>query len=516
MTTTTMGPARARWFAALARPRSRALEDAQQSLDAAALVTRIGGAASMLRSLGVAPGDRVALLGAPSVEFVVAVLAAQAIGAIAVPMSPRHTEGELVHVVSDSDPCVLVLESTQDPRLVSIGPERRRVGLDELARVDAAPLEPVALEDEAIALLIYTSGTTGRSKGVALPWRALIGNMAALGRAWHFGPDDVLSLALPLFHVHGLAIGIFAAMLHGVAVRLHPRFDPVQVVGDVADHGASVFMGVPTMYVQLLAHLAREPDDAAVLARARLFTAGSAALAPDVFHRFEAATGHAILERYGMTETLITLSNPYQGPRRVGTVGIPVQGVEIRVVDDDGRPQHAVDGRMGELQVRGSSLMQGYWRDDAATAAAFDGPWFRTGDVVTIDACGHLRIVGRSSTDIIKSGGFKLSAREVEDVLRDHAWVADIAVFAVADATWGEHVTAAILPAPGCPALAELRAVLTAFARAHLADYKCPRQWLLLDELPRNGMGKLEKSALRRRVERDYADDVDLRAIQAR
>ncbi|MBK8717327.1 MAG: AMP-binding protein [Deltaproteobacteria bacterium] len=160
--------------------------------------------------------------------------------------------------------------------------------------------------------------------------------------------------------------------------------------------------------------------------------------------------------------------------------------------------------------------MQGYWREDVATAAAFDGPWFRTGDVVTIDACGHVRIVGRSSTDIIKSGGFKLSAREVEDVLREHAWVADIAVFAVADATWGEHVTAAIVPAPGCPALAELHTVLTAFARAHLADYKCPRQWLLLDELPRNGMGKLEKSALRRRVERDSPDDVDLRAIQTR
>lgn len=509
-----MGPARARWFEALAHPRARALEDAARRLDAASLVGRIGAAASTLRDAGIVPGDRVALLGSPTLEFVIALLAVQTVGAIAVPMSPRHTAGELAHVIDDSDPAALVLEALDDPRLAGVDPQRRRIGLVALADDRRAPLRPAALDDDAIALLIYTSGTTGRSKGVALPWRALIGNMDALGRAWRFGRDDVLSLSLPLFHVHGLAIGIFAAMLQGVAVRLHARFDPAQVVTDVAEHGATVFMGVPTMYVQLLAHLEREPAAAEVLAGARLFTAGSAALAPDVFRRFEAATGHAILERYGMTETLITLSNPYDGPRRVGTVGLPVEGVEIRVVDDDGRTLAAGDPGMGELQVRGGSLLAGYWRDDAATAAAFDGPWFRTGDVVTRDDAGYVRIVGRSSTDIIKSGGFKLSAREVEDALREHPWVSDIAVFAVADATWGEHVTAAIVPAAACPSLAAARTELTAFVRTRLADYKCPRQWLLLDELPRNGMGKLEKRALRQRVESELPADADLRAIQ--
>jgi acyl-CoA synthetase (AMP-forming)/AMP-acid ligase II len=275
--------------------------------------------------------------------------------------------------------------------------------------------------------------------------------------------------------------------LHGTTIRLHPRFEPARIVADFAAHGATVFMGVPTMYVQLLEQLS--PDDARVLARARLFTAGSASLSPSVFARFEALTGHRILERYGMTETLITLSNPLVGERRPGTVGTPVAGVEIRIVD-------------GELQVRGDSLMRGYWNDRPAD---FVDGWFRTGDVALADPDGYVRIVGRLSTDIVKSGGFKLSTAEIEDVLREHPAVADVAVIGVADAKWGERVCAVIVPRGEPPT----REQLAAHCRAALADYKTPRQLVLVDELPRNAMGKVEKTRLRAAIDHDR--DVDLR-----
>ncbi|HWB81661.1 MAG TPA: AMP-binding protein, partial [Nannocystaceae bacterium] len=404
--------------------------------------------------LDVAPGERVALLGAPSLQLVVATLAVQYAGAIAVPLNPRHTAPELAHVLHDSGASRVLVDDTLRARVEPLA--RHIAALAPSHAGERAPPYPSA--DDDVALIIYTSGTTGPSKGVALPWRALASNMGALCRGWGFGPADVLSHALPLFHVHGLCIGIYGALLTGATILLHPRFDAAAIVADIRDRGATVFMGVPTMYVQLLEHLDRHPADAVPLSRARLFTAGSAALAPSVLVRFEELTGARILERYGMTETLITLSNPLHGERRAGTVGRPVDGVEIRIVDD-------------ELQVRGDSLMRGYWNNPSATAAAFVDGWFRTGDVAKQDPDGYVRILGRMSTDIVKSGGFKLSTAEIEEVLRDHPGVAEVAVIGVADAKWGERVVAVVVPRGGTPT----REQLASHCRAALADYKTPR-----------------------------------------
>ncbi|MBX7077594.1 MAG: AMP-binding protein [Nannocystaceae bacterium] len=500
---------RSRWFARVHAHAGVALDDGHARVQGPALAQRIGGVARALGDEGVQAGDRVALLGLPSTAQALAVLAVQAVGAIPVPLGTRHTTAELQHVVDDSGATVLLLGAELRERGNALASSARVLDRDAIVHASPSPLLPAPGDDEDAALLVYTSGTTGRSKGVVLPWRALVGNMEALGAAWGFCAADRLSLSLPLFHVHGLCIGIFAALLHGVSVLLHARFEPASTLADLRDRGATVFMGVPTMYVQWLEHLAAHPDDAAVLARARLFTAGSAPLPPRVFAEFARATGHAILERYGMTETLITLSNPLQGERRVGTVGVPVPGVRMRIVDE-----HDVEvarGTAGELQIAGSSLMRGYWRDADATAAALCGEFFRTGDIACEDPDGYVRIVGRASTDIIKSGGFKLSAREIEDVLREHPAVADVAIVAVTDARWGERVGAAIVPAAGAPALPELAASIRALARAQLADYKCPRQIVLLSLLPRNAMGKLDKRALRAQLEGGEPGDADAR-----
>jgi acyl-CoA synthetase (AMP-forming)/AMP-acid ligase II len=315
---------------------------------------------------------------------------------------------------------------------------------------------------------------------------------------------------LPLFHVHGLCIGVFAMLLARATIHVHAKFDPATLVADVRERGVTVFLGVPTMYVALLEHLGRHPQDAAVLGRARLFTAGSAALAPSTLAAFEGATGHRILERYGMTETLITLSNPLHGERRAGTVGTPVAGVEARIVGDDG--ELAAPGGPGELQIRGDSMMLGYWRNPEATAAALVHGWFRTGDVAVRDASGTIAILGRSSTDILKSGGFKISALEVEDALREHPQVADVAVLGLPDDRWGERVVA-VLEAATSIGLAELVDALAQHARSRLADYKCPRQWVVVDALRRNQMGKLEKTRLRADIE-GYVGDVDARRSQ--
>lgn len=484
------------------------LVSGDEHVHAAELITAVGRAAAALRARGITRGDRVAWLGPTDPDTVVGLLGVQAAGAIAVPLNPRHTPGELQHVVDDSDSVLVVAHPSLHDRVVDL--DRPHATSTEFTTVaDTAPaMPPCDVDDGDTALLVYTSGTTGKSKGVAIPWRALVSNMSALGSLWGVGPRDTCCVMLPLFHVHGLCIGIYAMLLAGATIHLHPRFDMGALVADFRDRGATVLLAVPTMYVALLEHLAVQPDGAAALRRARLFTAGSAPLSPAVLDAFEAATGHRILERYGMTETLITLSNPLHGERRPGSVGMPVPGVEIRVVGEDGSV--APPGVLGELQVRGDSIMSGYWRDAAATAAAFADGWFRTGDVVVRDADGRVRIVGRMSTDIVKSGGFKISTREIEDLLRTHALVHDVAVVGVADDRWGERVVAVVASA-AAGAIAGVVAALERHCREGLADYKRPRQWILVDALPRNAMGKVEKVQLRATIERDYVGDTDAR-----
>jgi len=282
-------------------------------------------------------------------------------------------------------------------------------------------------------------------------------------------------------------------LVNGLTLLLEPRFDAARVVEAFAREGATVFMGVPTMYVRLLEHLDAHPEAAAALRKARLFTAGSAPLPAADFEAFRAKTGHAILERYGMSETLFTLSNPYDGERRPGTVGLATPGCSVRIVDDEGRD--AADGELGEIVVKSDGMMSAYWGREADTAASFRDGWFLTGDVARRAPDGTVTIVGRKSVDVIKSGGYKIAAREIEDVLRRHPKVKDAAVVGLEDRVWGQRIAAALVLADGCEPGAAC-AEVAAFAAEHLADYKKPRDVVALPELPRNALGKVQKHLL--------------------
>lgn len=446
--------------------------------------------AAGLAAAGVSRGDCVASIAASSLDLLAANFAVYSLGGIYVPINTRYRSGEVAHILDHSGAVTAFVDELGAEVLAESGvPMYRTFAVHDPPRGTAKPI--VMPDDEAIAMLIYTSGTTGASKGVALSYRAIVANISALTELWGWSSADRQSLMLPLFHVHGLCIGVHGALLRRVDTVLHARFDPAALIDDVRARGASIFMGVPTMYALLLEHLDRHPHDAEPLRDVRLFTSGSAPLSVAHFERFRALTGHAILERYGMSETLITLSNPLEGERRPGSVGHPVPGCEIRVVEDEaGEP-----GR-GELYVRGNSLMSEYWADPEATARALEDGWFKTGDVVERDPDGYVRIIGRTSVDIIKSGGFKIAAREIEEALLEHPWVAEAAVFGVPDETWGQRIAAAVVLTASAPDDADLLGVLGPHVASRLADYKRPRQVVALPELPRNALGKLQKHLL--------------------
>jgi malonyl-CoA/methylmalonyl-CoA synthetase len=343
--------------------------------------------------------------------------------------------------------------------------------------------------------MLYTSGTTGRPKGVRLGHDALAATVTALHDAWRWRADDRLLHVLPLHHTHGVIVALLGALWAGAEIRFAP-FVAADVWDGFAD--ATVLMAVPTMYTKLMetfaaADVPRRERWAANARALRLCTSGSAPLPASLLGAFRAATGQTILERYGMTEIGMALSNPYDGPRVAGAVGRELPGVVIDIVDEAGRL--AATDQPGELRVRSPQMFSGYNRDPEATAASFDGEGrFRTGDVGARDAAGVIRLYGRTSVDIIKSGGYKLSALEIEAVLADHPAVAEVAVLGTPDATWGELVTACIVARPGAtPTLEELQT----FARSRLAGYKLPRALRLVDALPRNAMGKVQKQRLR-------------------
>jgi acyl-CoA synthetase (AMP-forming)/AMP-acid ligase II len=425
-----------------------------------------------LARLGVAPGDRVACFAEGDLDVIAALLACHALGAVWVPVNPGYQDAELCHVLEHSGASVVLCDG---PRRARAGPRARPLSS---WWTRGAPRSHRAQDDDP-ALLIYTSGTTGRAKGCPLSFGNIVAAVGALSALWELGPNDEVVHALPLFHVHGLCVALHGALLRGTRTRRLARFSPAAVV-DAVRAGGTVFMGVPTMYRRLLDHLDAHPADGPVLARARLFTAGSAALPADDLLAFERHTGHRIVERYGMSETLITLSNPLHGARKAGTVGKPIAGVSLRVVDD-------------ELWVKGPGVMRGYWQDPAATAAAFsaDG-YFQTGDTVAVDGEGYVTIVGRTSTDILKVGGYKLSTREIEDQLATHGAVREVAVVGVPDREWGQRVVACVVPRDPAtpPTLAELQ------AHVKLHEAKKPRGLCLLPSLPRNALGKVQKKLL--------------------
>jgi malonyl-CoA/methylmalonyl-CoA synthetase len=431
---------------------------------------------------------RVAVWATPTIETCVAVVGALLAGVPAVPINPKVGERELAHIVADSAPAgVLAASGTLLPEGLRSVP-RHEVTLEARAAGGAElPPEPDA---EAPALIVYTSGTTGAPKGVVLPRRAIVSTLDALAQVWQWTGDDVLVHALPLFHVHGLILGVLGPLRRGGTLHHLGRFSTELVARALAEDGTMLF-GVPTMYHRIAQEVDGDPQLVAALRQARLLVSGSAALPVADHVRIAAATGQRVVERYGMTETLMNTSTRADGDRKPGSVGLPLPGVEVRLVDDHGAPLQDA-GAVGEIQVRGPNLFTEYLNRPDATVEAFADGWFRTGDVGTRDPDGHYRIVGRKATDIIKSGGFKIGAGEIENVLLEHPAVAEVAVTGEPDDDLGERIVAWVVPVGAPP---EARELADHVARL-LTPHKRPRVVRFLESLPRNDMGKVMKRAL--------------------
>jgi malonyl-CoA/methylmalonyl-CoA synthetase len=436
-----------------------------------ALRERSGAVAGGLAKLGVRQGDRVGLYAANSVDWILAYIGGLRLGATMVPFNPAYKTAEVEHILGDADPILVVAD---EERAAGVEGRLPVVPLGDLPLDEPPPLPPLTAESPA--LIIYTSGTTGRPKGALLDHGNLLAQARGAIEAWRWTTADRLVHALPLFHVHGLAMGLHGSLLTGCEMTLID-FDTARVVTEL-EGGGSLFFGVPAMYQRLCDHLEEHPAD---LSRVRLFVSGSAPLPPELFRRCERLLGQPPLERYGITEGGIVVSNPYDGPRRPGRVGFPFAGVEVRL------------GGADEIQLKGGQVFSGYWRNAAATEESFVDGWFRTGDVGEIGEDGSLAIKGRIK-ELIISGGFNVYPREVELVLEAHPGVAEVAVVGLPSESWGEEVTAFVVPAGDPPPAAE---DLIAFAQERLAKFKCPRAVRFVDQLPRNAMGKVQRSLLK-------------------
>jgi malonyl-CoA/methylmalonyl-CoA synthetase len=425
-----------------------------------------------LRRQGVRPGERVALYAANSLDWVIAYLGVQRAGGVAVMVNPDYHSAEAEHILTDSDPIAVIAD---EPRAVVVHALKRGIiPLEDLP--EDHPPEMPSLSPDSPAALLYTSGTTGRPKGAVIDHGAFLAQGRGALEVWRWTKDDVLVHALPLFHLHGLGMGLHGTLLGGASARLIP-FTPQGVVAELTS-GGTMFFGVPSMYQRLCDWLEKNPTD---LTHVRVFVSGSAPLPPALFEHCARLLGQPPVERYGITEGGIVVTNPYGGPRQPGRVGLPFPGVEVRLGEQD------------EVLLKGGQVFRGYWQNPTATADAFtDDGFFRTGDVGEIGADGTLAIRGRLK-ELIISGGFNVYPREVEIVLETHPAVGEVAVAGVPSEAWGEEVTAYVVARPGVePDEAEI----IAFARERLATYKCPRRVVVIQELPRNAMGKVEKSKL--------------------
>jgi malonyl-CoA/methylmalonyl-CoA synthetase len=453
--------------------------------------------ANLLCGLGLRRGDRVAVQAEKSPEALFLYLACLRAGLIHVPLNTAYRSGELKHFLADAEPGVIVgqpqteaqlgeLAAISDARVLSLDENgagtcaQRAAGCDER-------FETVHLAADEVAAIIYTSGTTGRSKGAMVTHRNLISNARALVSTWEFSERDVLLHTLPIFHVHGLFVANHCALTSGAKLLWRRRFDPQAVVRDLPR--ATVFMGVPTYFTRLLTQSGFGREQCRAM---RLFVSGSAPLLAETFREFETRTGQRILERYGMSEAGMITSNPLRAERRAGTVGLPLPGVSVRIADESDRPLSA--GAAGAIQVKGDNVFRGYWRLPERTREEFTGDgWFRTGDIGTFDTDGYLSIVGRAK-DLIISGGYNVYPKEVELAIDQLPGVQESAVVGVPHPDFGEAVTAIVVPAKG----AELNeAGIVSALRSQLANYKLPKRVHIVDELPRNAMGKVQKNVLR-------------------
>ncbi len=456
-----------------------------------------------LQRWGLRKGDRVAFFLNSRVEFVIAYLAVIRLGAVVVPINLRYRRTEIGHILTDCTPRLLITEGAQRSILEEAGV---RVGAEDSTSLEAVldvdDIEqwssasekrslPAVLGDD-LALIIYTSGTTGRSKGAMITHNNVLATVTGLLSAWAWEPDDRLLLCLPLFHVHGLIVGLHCALAAGATVLLRTRFDAASIVADLTSGEPTLFFAVPTIYVRLVDQLAlQEQVDMGAM---RLFCSGSAPLAAETHQAFAHLTGHQILERYGMTETGMNLSNPYAGSRVPGSVGTPLPGVSMRIVD--GEMTNVPVGEEGMLLVRGSNVFSAYWNAPEKTAESFvhddlGRRWFVTGDLARQDPpTGYVTLLGRSH-ELIISGGFNIYPREIEEVLETFDGVAEAAVVGRPDAEWGEAPIAYLV----CSNVVNQTALI-AYCRGQLASFKTPKEFLIIDELPRNAMGKLQKHLL--------------------
>jgi malonyl-CoA/methylmalonyl-CoA synthetase len=462
--------------------------------------------ANLLASLRLPAGARIAVQVDKSVEALILYLATLRAGYVFLPLNPAYQSAELAYFVGNAEPAVLVCGTKQ---LAWVGEIAARAGtahvftlnddrsgtLLERAAQCSDQHQAAVCEADDLAVILYTSGTTGRSKGAMLSHGNMLTNAQVLKDYWGWQPGDVLMHVLPIFHIHGLFVAVHGALLNGSKMIWHAKFVPQQVLDKLPE--ATVFMGVPTLYVRLLA----EPRlDRHVTRNLRLFISGSAPLLIDSFKEWQSRTGHTILERYGMSETVMLASNPYAGDarhanrseRRGGTVGFPLPGVNLRICDEAGAT--LAPGDIGAIQVKGPNVFAGYWRMPEQTRQEFttDG-YFKTGDVGRIDQDGYLSIVGRSK-DLIISGGFNVYPAEIEGYINSLAGVDESAVVGVPDADFGEVGLALVIAKPGAQ-LDPAHILLT--LKTMLANFKIPKQCYVVPELPRNAMGKVQKNLLR-------------------
>jgi malonyl-CoA/methylmalonyl-CoA synthetase len=448
-----------------------------------------GAAASVAERL--AGIGRAAAWATASLHTVVAVAGALAAGTELVPLNPGAGSLELEHIVRDSAPqAVLAAAGVALPE--SVG---------QLARIEVDPwasggeLRPASPDPERTAIILYTSGTTGPPKGVQIPVRAIASNLSALAAAWEWSGVDRLVHGLPLFHAHGLVLGVLGPLRLGGGLEHVVKFSP-HAIAEALGRGATMLFGVPTMYHRLAEEAERDGRVAQALSGARILVSGSAALPATVHRRIEELCGQRVVERYGMTETLMITAIRARGERAPGYVGPPLDGVEVRLLDDDRKVLEVSDDEtIGEIAVSGPNLFTGYLNRPDATAEAIHDGWFLTGDLATRAPDGYLRLVGRRSTDIIKSGGYKIGAGEVETALLEHRAIAEVAVTGEPDPDLGERIVAWVVLRPGTQASAE---ELIDHARRLLSSHKRPRVVRFVDELPRNAMGKVLKRQLGR------------------
>ncbi len=482
-----------------------------RTLSYAQLRSAAGGLAETLKG-----HERVAVWAQNDLPTIVALVAVLESGIEAVPLNPKLGSSELEHILGDSEPELII--GTAD------GGHAAVAELHGIPSLDVDPdahgeLPPLSDDPEAVALIIYTSGTTGRPKGVLMPRRAITANLDAISEAWGWTADDSLTHALPLFHVHGLVLGTFGPLRTGGHMHHLGSFSAEKVAGALAGGNRTsdasetdetgdatnaqagnsapqdtMLFGVPTMYHRLADAAENDADVARALASARLLVSGSAPLPAKTFNRIKAATGQEVVERYGLTETIMNTAVRADGEKRPGEVGRPVAGVELRIIADDGSEAPPDGHTIGEVVVRGPNLFLGYLNRPEATAEVVKDGWFWTGDIATRMADGYVRIVGRKSTDIIKTGGFKVGAGEIESALLEHPAVSEAAVKGVPDDDLGERISAWVVLRDGAPAPDQKQ--LVDHVVTLLTPHKRPRTIHFVTELPRNAMGKVVKQQL--------------------